>query len=205
MGGAAGSGEGAGAGCAATGSATGAGSTGAAGGVATGTGASTTGAATGSATGAAGAATGAAGSATGAATGSAGAGSAGAAWSAAAPCLVEDLAVDLAAPFLAGLTSSGCSGRVNPSFSARRRRRSACASMSVLEWLFTPTPIRSASSIISVFVMPSSFASSCTRMFFAKAGQPFVGTTGPGADSRTVDEFFMSASAASNEMNSWSR
>lgn len=40
--------------------------------------------------------------------------------------------------------------------------------MSVLEWVFTPTPIVSHSDIISAFVMPSSFASSCTLMLFAK-------------------------------------
>jgi hypothetical protein len=38
-----------------------------------------------------------------------------------------------AAAFFTGLGSSGCSGRVRPSRSARRRRRSACASMSVDE------------------------------------------------------------------------
>jgi hypothetical protein len=37
------------------------------------------------------------------------------------------------AAFLTGFGSSGCSGRVNPSRSARRRSRSACASMSVEE------------------------------------------------------------------------
>ena len=72
------------------------------------------------------------------------------------------------AAFLTGFGSSGCSGRVSPSRSARRRRRSACASMRVLEWLFTPTPITSQSVIISAFVIPSSLASSCTLMFFAK-------------------------------------
>ncbi len=72
------------------------------------------------------------------------------------------------ADFLTGLASSGCSGRVRPSRSARRRRRSPCASMSVEEWLFTPTPITSHRDIISAFVIPSCFASSCTRMFFAK-------------------------------------
>jgi hypothetical protein len=76
-------------------------------------------------------------------------------------------------PFLAGLASSGCSGRVRPSRSARRRSRSACASISVDEWLFTPTPIASHSAIISAFVIPSSLASSCTRMFFGKAWSAF--------------------------------
>ncbi len=78
----------------------------------------------------------------------------------------------LAARFVA-LCSSGCSGRVRPSRSARRRRRSACASMMVEDWLFASTPIAPVSASISVFVIPSSFASSCTRMFFAKTRSAF--------------------------------
>jgi hypothetical protein len=45
--------------------------------------------------------------------------------------------------------------------------------MMVEEWLLAPTPSLSAKSIISVFVIPSSFASSCMRMFFAKPGSAF--------------------------------
>ena len=79
----------------------------------------------------------------------------------------------LAADFLTGLTSSGCSSRVNPSRTARRSSRSACASMRVLECVFTPTPIVSHSAIISALVIPSFLASSCTRMFFAKTSSAF--------------------------------
>jgi hypothetical protein len=75
--------------------------------------------------------------------------------------------------FFTGLTSSGCSSRVNPSRTARRSSRSACASMRVLEWVFTPTPIASHSAIISALVIPSFLASSCTRMFFAKTSSAF--------------------------------
>jgi hypothetical protein len=78
-----------------------------------------------------------------------------------------------AALFLTGLTSSGCSARVRPSRMARRSSRSACASMRVLEWVFTPTPMVSHSAIISAFVIPSFLASSCTRMFFAKTSSAF--------------------------------
>ncbi len=80
-----------------------------------------------------------------------------------------------AAVFLAGLASSGCSGRVSPSRSARRRNRSAWASMIDEDWLLASTPITLHRSSTSVLVIPSSFASSCTRMFFAKLIQPFVG------------------------------
>ncbi len=87
-------------------------------------------------------------------------------------------------PFFPALTSSGCSARVRPSRSARRRSRSACASISVEEWLFTPTPITSLRAIISAFVIPSSLASSCTRMFFGKAWSAFHQrrSVGAGAD-----------------------
>jgi len=87
------------------------------------------------------------------------------------------------ADFFTGLGSSGCSGRVRPSRSALRRKRSACASMSVLEWVFTPTPIWSQSVIISALVIPSSFASSCTLTLFAKPLSAFrrpVRAGGPG-------------------------
>jgi hypothetical protein len=83
---------------------------------------------------------------------------------------------------LAAFGSSGCSGLVRPSRSARRRRRSPCASMIVEDWLFASTPIAPQSASISVFVIPSSFASSCTRMFFAKPVQPFIGVDLPELD-----------------------
>jgi hypothetical protein len=73
----------------------------------------------------------------------------------------------LAAAFLTGFGSSGCSSRVRPSRTARRRIMSAYASLSDDEWLFTGTPSADARSIASAFVIPSSLASSCTRMFFA--------------------------------------
>ena len=67
--------------------------------------------------------------------------------------------VDLAA-FLAGAGSSGWTGRRNPSASALRRTRSACASSIEDEWLLTPIPRERASSRPSLFVRPSSWASS---------------------------------------------
>ena len=70
------------------------------------------------------------------------------------------------APAFTGFGSSGCSARVRPSRSARRRTRSPCASWMLEEWLFTSTPICRARSSVSLFVMPSSLASSCKRMFF---------------------------------------
>ena len=72
--------------------------------------------------------------------------------------------------FFAGLASSGWCSRISPSRSARRRRRSACCSMMVEEWLFAPTPMTLERSMISAFVIPSSLASSCIRMFFDKTG-----------------------------------
>ena len=81
----------------------------------------------------------------------------------------------LAAAFFAGFGSSGCSGRVRPSRMARRRTMSAYASLSDDEWLFTGTPSLTESSTASALVMPSSLASSCTRMFFGHASdQPFL-------------------------------
>lgn len=79
----------------------------------------------------------------------------------------------LAADFLTAFGSSGCSSRVRPSRTARRSRRSACASISVLDWLFTPTPMTSHRVIISAFDIPSFLASSCTRMFFGKTHSAF--------------------------------
>ena len=77
----------------------------------------------------------------------------------------------LAAAFFAGafstLGSSGCSSRVSPSRTARRRTMSEYASLSDDEWLFTGTPRTPQRSTTSWFVIPSSLASSCSRMFFA--------------------------------------
>ncbi len=64
------------------------------------------------------------------------------------------------AAFLAAAGSSGWTGRRNPSASALRRTRSACASSIDDEWLFTPMPRDKASSSPSLLVRPSSLASS---------------------------------------------
>ena len=55
---------------------------------------------------------------------------------------------------------SGLAGRRIPSASALRRTRSAWASSIDDEWLFTPMPRDSARSSASLFVSPSSLASS---------------------------------------------
>ncbi len=94
-----------------------------------------------------------------------------------------------AATFLPGLVSSGWSGRVSPSRSARRRNRSAWASMIDEDWLLASTPIVLHRSSTSVLVIPSSFASSCTRMFFAKLIQPFIGVGLPEALPAAVHSF----------------
>jgi membrane protein implicated in regulation of membrane protease activity len=44
------------------------------------------------------------------------------------------------AAFLTGFASAGCSSRINPSRSARRRTRSACCSMTVDDWVLTAIP-----------------------------------------------------------------
>jgi hypothetical protein len=62
--------------------------------------------------------------------------------------------------FLAGAGSSGWTGRRRPSASALRRTRSAWASSMEEEWLLTPMPRDNASSRPSLFVSPSSLASS---------------------------------------------
>lgn len=49
---------------------------------------------------------------------------------------------------------------------ARRRTRSACASWMLEEWLLTSMPSTIERSSVSLFVIPSSLASSCSRMFF---------------------------------------
>jgi hypothetical protein len=45
------------------------------------------------------------------------------------------------AAFLTGLASCGCVSRIKPSRLARERTRSACWSMMVDDWVFTPMPI----------------------------------------------------------------
>jgi hypothetical protein len=81
-----------------------------------------------------------------------------------------------AAPPLAGFGSAGCSARTRPSRSARLRTRSACASSMPEECVLTPMPSALDRSRVSLFVRPSSLASSCTRIFAAKvvSDQPFV-------------------------------
>ena len=44
------------------------------------------------------------------------------------------------AAFLTGLASCGCVSRIKPSRLARERTRSACWSMMVDDWVFTPMP-----------------------------------------------------------------
>ena len=75
--------------------------------------------------------------------------------------------------FFSGFGSSGCSSRTSPSRSARRRTRSACASMIDEEWLLMSMPIARHKSTASLLVRPSSLASSWTRMFFAKLTSAF--------------------------------
>jgi hypothetical protein len=70
--------------------------------------------------------------------------------------------------------SSGCASRISPSRSAFRRTRSAWASSMPEEWLLTPMPRAMLRSRASLFVSPSSFASSCTRIFAAKRFIPCV-------------------------------
>jgi hypothetical protein len=84
---------------------------------------------------------------------------------------------------LTGLGSSGCSGRVKPSRWARRRTRSACASSMPEECVLTPMPRLRARSRVSLFVIPSSLASSWTRIFAAKvvSDQPFAVYLGRGS------------------------
>ena len=64
------------------------------------------------------------------------------------------------AAFFAGAGSSGWTGRRNPSASALRRTRSACASSMEDEWLLTPIPRERARSSPSLLLRPSSLASS---------------------------------------------
>lgn len=69
-------------------------------------------------------------------------------------------AVGFALAFEAGAGSSGCTARTRPSRSALRRTRSAWASSIDEEWLLTPIPSPIERSSASLFVSPSSFASS---------------------------------------------
>jgi len=77
-----------------------------------------------------------------------------------------------AAPFFVTLVgfagSSGWTSRTRPSRSALRRTRSACASSMLEECVLTPIPSDPQRSSVSLFVIPSSLASSCTRFFAAK-------------------------------------
>jgi hypothetical protein len=81
-----------------------------------------------------------------------------------------------AGAFLPGLAgSSGDLSRVSPSRFALRRTRSAWGSTTLDEWLLTPMPSDSQRSRHSLFVSPSSLASSYTRMFPANGlFSPFV-------------------------------
>ena len=62
--------------------------------------------------------------------------------------------------------SSGATSRRKPWASALRRMRSACASSIEAEGLEAPMPNVWASASNSLLVRPSSFESSCTRIFF---------------------------------------
>ena len=68
--------------------------------------------------------------------------------------------VSAPSPSAGAAGSSGCTGRMRPSRSALRRTRSAWASSIDEEWLFTPIPSEIERSSASLFVSPSSFASS---------------------------------------------
>jgi hypothetical protein len=74
---------------------------------------------------------------------------------------------------LTGLTSSGCSSRTRPSRSARRRTRSAWASIMDDECPLMSIPILRHRSTASLLVRPSSLASSWTRRFLANVNSAF--------------------------------
>jgi hypothetical protein len=76
----------------------------------------------------------------------------------------------LAAAFLTGFSSSGCASRFNPSLTAFRRTRSACASSIEDDTPLTSMPIVFERSSASLFVRPSSFASSAIRIFLTGKG-----------------------------------
>jgi hypothetical protein len=75
-----------------------------------------------------------------------------------------------AGAFFAGFSSSGCASRFRPSRSALRRTRSACASSIEDDTLRTSMPISFDRSSASLFVIPSSLASSAIRIFFTAKG-----------------------------------
>jgi hypothetical protein len=85
---------------------------------------------------------------------------------AAVGCSVTSGSVGGAAGALAGALaaalagSSGWTSRRSPSALALRRTRSACASSIEDEWLLMPMPSETARSTVSLFVIPSSLASS---------------------------------------------
>jgi len=72
------------------------------------------------------------------------------------------------ARLFASFGSSGWCSRMSPSRAALRRTRSACASSMLDEWLLTPMPSASDRSRASLFVRPSSRASSYNRIFLGK-------------------------------------
>lgn len=80
------------------------------------------------------------------------------------------VAAFFAAAFFAGLTSSGWASRFRPSRSALRRTRSACASSIEDDTLRTSMPISFDRSSASLFVRPSSLASSAILIFFTAKG-----------------------------------
>ena len=121
---------------------------------------------------ASGAVGGAAGAGTASTTETSGAGASGAVTEATGSVALVLAAAFLAGAFLTGTGSSGCSSRTRPSRSALRRTRSACASSMLDECVFTPMPRSSERSSVSLFVRPSSLASSWTRIFAANVGSP---------------------------------
>lgn len=80
------------------------------------------------------------------------------------------VAAFFAAAFFTGFSSSGCASRFSPSRSALRRTRSACASSIEEETLRTSMPIDFERSRASLFVRPSSLASSAILIFLAGKG-----------------------------------
>ena len=76
----------------------------------------------------------------------------------------------LAGAFFAGFSSAGCTSRTNPSLTALRRTRSACASSMEEDTFLTSMPISLERSSVSLFVQPSSFASSAIRIFLIAKG-----------------------------------
>jgi hypothetical protein len=77
------------------------------------------------------------------------------------------------AAFAAVLAASAGTSRRSPSASARRRMRSAWASSIDADGLEAPMPSFWASASNSLLVNPSSFESSCTRIFFGAKTFPY--------------------------------